>query len=57
MARIIMPRNETAETVKLLLSWDIKPDHEQDYFEFVVRILRKMPNKIMKYRKELEQAF
>jgi len=37
VARIIMPRNETAETVKLLLSWDIKPDHEQDYFEFVVK--------------------
>jgi hypothetical protein len=23
--------------VKLLLSWDILPGHEQDYFEFVVR--------------------
>ena len=23
--------------VKLILSWDIKPDLEQDYFEFVVR--------------------
>lgn len=24
-------------TVKLLLSWDIKPEHEQEYFEFVIR--------------------
>jgi len=23
-------------TVKLLLTWDIAPDHEQDYFEFVI---------------------
>jgi len=23
-------------TVKLLMTWDIAPDHEQDYFEFVV---------------------
>ena len=23
--------------VKLLLSWDIKPDLEKEYFEFVVR--------------------
>ena len=23
-------------TVKLLLTWDIAPDHEQDYFEFVL---------------------
>jgi hypothetical protein len=23
-------------TVKLLLTWDIIPDHEQDYFEFVI---------------------
>ena len=23
--------------VKLLMSWDIAPDHEQEYFEFVVR--------------------
>ena len=22
--------------VKLLLTWDIAPDHEQDYFEFVI---------------------
>ena len=22
--------------VKLLLTWDITPDHEQDYFEFVI---------------------
>ena len=24
-------------TVKLLMSWDIIPEHEQDYFEFVIR--------------------
>lgn len=23
--------------VKILMTWDILPDHEQDYFEFVVR--------------------
>jgi hypothetical protein len=23
--------------VKLLLTWDIKPEHEQEYFEFVIR--------------------
>jgi len=23
--------------VKLLMSWDISPEHEQEYFEFVVR--------------------
>ena len=23
--------------IKLLMSWDIKPGHENDYFEFVVR--------------------
>ena len=23
-------------TVKLLMTWDIAPDHEQDYFEFVI---------------------
>lgn len=23
--------------VKVILSWDISPDHEQEYFEFVVR--------------------
>jgi hypothetical protein len=23
--------------VKLIMSWDIDPEHEQDYFEFVVR--------------------
>ena len=23
--------------VKLLMSWDILPEHEQDYFEFVIR--------------------
>ena len=26
----------TEEPVKLLLSWDILPEHEQDYFEFVL---------------------
>ncbi len=25
------------DNVKLLMQWDIKPEHEQDYFEFVVR--------------------
>ncbi len=25
------------ENVKLLMHWDIKPEREQDYFEFVVR--------------------
>jgi hypothetical protein len=25
------------DTVKLLMYWDIKPEREQDYFEFVVR--------------------
>jgi hypothetical protein len=24
------------QPVKLLLTWDISPDHEQDYFEFVL---------------------
>ncbi|HMN14420.1 MAG TPA: hypothetical protein PKD55_19045 [Bellilinea sp.] len=24
-------------SVKLIMSWDIAPDHEQEYFEFVVR--------------------
>ena len=23
-------------TVKLLMTWDISPEHEQDYFEFVI---------------------
>jgi hypothetical protein len=23
-------------TVKLVMNWDIAPDHEQDYFEFVI---------------------
>ncbi|MCS6963461.1 hypothetical protein [Thermoflexus sp.] len=26
-----------AEMVKLLMAWDIKPGHEQEYFEFIVR--------------------
>ena len=25
------------ESVKLLMRWDIKPEREQDYFEFVIR--------------------
>lgn len=24
-------------TKKIIMTWDIKPEHEQDYFEFVVR--------------------
>ena len=24
-------------SVKLLMTWDVKPDHEQEYFEFVIR--------------------
>jgi len=24
-------------SVKLLMTWDIKPEHEQEYFEFVIR--------------------
>jgi len=32
-----MLQKDTDLAVKLLLSWDIKPDHEQEYFEFVVR--------------------
>jgi len=24
-------------TVKLIMTWDISPEHEQEYFEFVVR--------------------
>ncbi len=26
-------------TVKILMTWDIKPESEQDYFEFVIREL------------------
>lgn len=26
-------------TIKILMSWDIMPEHEQEYFEFVVREL------------------
>lgn len=26
-------------TVKIILTWDIKPEHEQEYFEFVIREL------------------
>ncbi len=25
------------EPVKLIMTWDINPEHEQDYFEFVIR--------------------
>jgi hypothetical protein len=28
---------ECVVPVKLIMSWDISPEHEQDYFEFVVR--------------------
>jgi hypothetical protein len=24
-------------SLKLIMTWDIKPEHEQEYFEFVVR--------------------
>lgn len=32
-----MSPNDAGSMVKLLLSWDIKPDLEHEYFEFVVR--------------------
>ena len=28
---------EEQRPVKLIMSWDIAPEHEQDYFEFVIR--------------------
>ena len=28
---------EEQNLVKLIMSWDITPEHEQDYFEFVIR--------------------
>jgi hypothetical protein len=28
---------EQAQPVKLILTWDITPEHEQEYFEFVIR--------------------
>jgi hypothetical protein len=28
---------ETSAPVKLILTWDIIPEHEQEYFEFVIR--------------------
>lgn len=28
---------EDQQPVKLIMSWDITPEHEQDYFEFVIR--------------------
>ncbi len=28
---------ETPAAVKLIMTWDIIPEHEQDYFEFVIR--------------------
>lgn len=30
-------RVELSVTVKLLMNWDIKPERDQEYFEFVVR--------------------
>jgi len=26
-----------SQPVKLIMTWDINPEHEQDYFEFVIR--------------------
>lgn len=28
---------EDQQPVKLIMSWDIMPEHEQDYFEFIIR--------------------
>jgi hypothetical protein len=28
---------ETPASVKLIMTWDILPEHEQEYFEFVIR--------------------
>lgn len=28
---------ETPAAVKLIMTWDILPEHEQEYFEFVIR--------------------
>ncbi len=28
---------ETNQPVKLIMTWDITPEHEQEYFDFVVR--------------------
>ncbi len=28
---------EESQTVKLIMTWDILPEHEQEYFEFVIR--------------------
>jgi hypothetical protein len=28
---------EQTQTVKLIMTWDIMPEHEQEYFEFVIR--------------------
>lgn len=28
---------EEQQPVKLIMSWDISPEHEQDYFEFIIR--------------------
>ncbi len=28
---------ESSEPVKLIMTWDIIPEHEQEYFEFVIR--------------------
>jgi hypothetical protein len=29
--------SEQTQTVKLIMTWDIMPEHEQEYFEFVIR--------------------
>jgi len=28
---------EESQAVKLIMTWDITPEHEQEYFEFVIR--------------------
>lgn len=28
---------ETNQPIKLIMTWDITPEHEQEYFEFVIR--------------------
>ena len=33
-----MPKMAPPEPVKLLMSWDIAPNQNQEYFEFVVRV-------------------
>jgi len=34
---IISTLKEFALAVKFIMNWDIQPDHEQEYFEFVIR--------------------